>query len=103
MGLKVNKEGGVTIGGVHYPLGTRKEIVRIEVVKAKEPSKSHPEGVPAVKGNVDEIDELLEKGYLVDAELEAETTRKNKEAKAAAKEKLKSDEKMSAKKGEGGK
>src|SRR5688572_2784753 len=50
MALKVNKEYGHTIGGVHYALGAKVE--RIEPQPAIPPDDDNPEGVPAFKGNL---------------------------------------------------
>ena len=80
MALKVNREYGVTIGGEHYPLKTRKKIERIEPKEAKgDPEDKNYE--PPVAGNIEEIDKLLEQGYLIDTEAEDEPEPAPKAAK----------------------
>lgn len=82
MALRVMKEGGVTLGGEHYPLKTRKKIERIEPREATETE-------PAVEGNIEDIEENLKKGYLIDtdapdepeAEPEPKTAKKGKGGK----------------------
>lgn len=74
MALKVNKEYGVTIGGEHYPLKSRKKLERTEE-------------------NSEEIDALIEQGYLVDTDADDEPEPAPAPTKATA----------TAKKGKGGK